>query len=159
MTVKNYSQFPAAGPLTGTELIPLWQGGVTKQTPLNTIVNSAILVAPSGDVTGVLDTANFIAAYLAAIANPTLAAQGGAYAIYHTIKIAAGEYYINAPYAMMNATHGTPPAVKLTGLVFEGQGSEITVINYNPSVSGPLCQNQRILNLQFKGFTFYGNDA
>jgi hypothetical protein len=102
------------------------------------------------------DTANLTAAYNGAVASPVVDPDGSSYAGYVVIVLGPGVFQINAALAMMNATS---PTVKYSGLIFQGQGSGITWIVYNPATSGPLCRNQRILNLQFKGITFYGEDS
>jgi hypothetical protein len=57
MAIKRYSDFPAAVlPLGGTELVPLMQGGVTVQTPLQNLPGSPF-------ITGITTSTALIATY------------------------------------------------------------------------------------------------
>jgi hypothetical protein len=117
-------------------------------TPLN----------PSGDTSGVIDTAALLSAYQLAISAPAVEPGGSAFGGYAVIAFNAGIFYINAPYTMMSGlTHG--PTVKMAGLKFKGAGSDLTWIVYSPSTPGPLCYNRLIGNVQFEGITFYGNST
>src|ERR1700676_2506465 len=113
-------------------------------------------LAPSGDTTGAADPANLQAAYaLAAAGSRTVT--GLSDPVGSTmINFSAGTFYINAAQAMMTST---VPTAKIAGLVFQGAGSDLTVISYSPATSGPLCLNERWLDVQWKGITFYCTDA
>jgi len=55
--IKNYSQFPAAGPITGTEIVPIMQGGVTKQT------TATAIAGVSAFIPGTFTSAQILATY------------------------------------------------------------------------------------------------
>jgi hypothetical protein len=184
---QNISQFPSATPIVGSELIPVMQNGITSQstaaaitlsnttsisslTSITTANSNAIIalqhassggiysttLAPSNDASGNTDTTNLIAAYNLAISNPVLVPGNADYSGYGVISFLPGIYYINQSYAMMNASLTT---LKMAGMIYRGAGSDVTVLVYTPSASGPLLQNQTFLNVQFYGFTFRGNDV
>jgi len=113
-------------------------------------------LTPSGDTSGAADTANMKAAYvLAAVGSRTVTGESDQIGT-TTINLGHGTFYINAAQAMMSSS---VPTVKVSGLVFKGAGSDLTIVVYTPSTSGPLCLNQRWLNVQFEGITFFGNDV
>jgi hypothetical protein len=115
-------------------------------------------LSASGDISGITDTAAFIAAYNLAISNPLIEPGGSAFGGYAVIALNGGIFYINQAYAMMpGITKG--PTVKMSGLKFKGAGSSLTWIVYTPSTPGPLCYNRLIGNVQFEGITFFGNST
>jgi hypothetical protein len=110
----------------------------------------------SGDTSGATDTANLRAAYaLAAVGGRTVTGESDPLGTV-IISLGNGTFYVNAALAMMSPSS---PTTKINGLVFRGGGSSLTTVVYSPSTSGPLCLNQRWLNVQFHGITFLGNDA
>lgn len=115
-------------------------------------------LSPSGDATGVADTAAFIAAYNLAVSHPVIEPGGSAFGGYAVIALNGGIFYLNQPYAMMpGLTQG--PALKMGGLKFVGAGSDLTWVVYTPSTPGPLCYDRLIGNVQFEGISFFGNSA
>jgi hypothetical protein len=113
---------------------------------------------PSGDTSGVTDTAAFISAYNLAVSAPATLPGGGAFGGFAVIALNGGVFYINQAYAMMpGITKG--PTVKMSGLKFRGAGSDLTWIVYTPATPGPLCYNRLIGNVQFEGITFFGNST
>jgi len=156
MTTKNYSQFPAASALTGAELVPLWQGGVTKQTPLSSLLGQgSITLYPSGDTTGATDTAAFQAAYAAAVAGIVTVAWSSNRVGTVSIRLGAGIFYINAAGAMMT----TGISANTAGLRFVGAGAFVTTIRYIPTVSGALCTNSYWQGVSFEGMSFSCSDS
>lgn len=110
----------------------------------------------SGDTSGAADTANLQAAYaLAAVGSRTVTGESDPLGSV-TIRLGSGTFYVNAARALMSPSS---PLAKISGLVIRGEGSSLTTVVYSPSTSGPLCLNQRWLNVQFHGITFLGNDA
>jgi hypothetical protein len=113
---------------------------------------------PSGDTSGVTDTAAFISAYNLAVSNPLVQPGGGGFGGYAVIALNGGIFYINQAYAMMpGLTKG--PTVKMSGLKFKGAGQDITWVVYTPATPGPLCYNRLIGNVQFEGISFFGNST
>ncbi|MEO7205662.1 MAG: hypothetical protein ABI145_02480 [Steroidobacteraceae bacterium] len=115
-----------------------------------------VYLTASGDTSGATDTANFKAAYtLATIGGRTVTGESDPSGTV-TIRFGYGTFYITAAQAMMSSA---APTGKIAGLIFKGEGSNLTTISYTPASSGPLCLNQRWLLVRFEGFTFLGNDA
>jgi hypothetical protein len=133
---------------------PTGPGGGGSGSNLLGILGSAI--SPSGDTSGVTDTAAFISAYNLAVSNPLIQPDAGTFGGFAIIALNGGVFYINQSYAMMpGLTKG--PTVKMSGLKFRGAGQNLTWIVYAPSTPGPLCYNRFIGNVEFEGITFYGS--
>jgi len=115
---------------------------------------AVITLSPTGSAA--TDTANLQNAYATAASSARTVTGISDPCGTVTIQFAAGTFFINAAQAMMTSTS---PTGKITGLVFEGAGSDLTVISYTPATSGPLCLNERWLNIRWRGITFLGNDA
>lgn len=99
-----------------------------------------VYLTASGDISGVTDTANFKAAYtLATVGGRTVTGESDPSGTV-TLRFGYGTFYINAAQAMMSST---APAGKIAGLIFKGEGSNLTTISYTPASSGPLCLNER----------------
>jgi hypothetical protein len=142
---------PGGGP-TG----PTGPSGGGSSNNLLGVLGTAL--TPSGDTSGVTDTAAFISAYNLAVSNPLLEPDGNAFGGYAVIALNGGVFYINQAYAMMpGLTKG--PTVKMWGLKFRGAGQGLTWIVYTPATPGPLCYNRLIGNVQFEGINFFGNSA
>lgn len=125
--MTKISELPAATlPLTGTELVPLVQDAVTKQTSLNEVVGphsiERLVVVPSGLVgNGVADETDAISAAVADVA-----ATGG------TVFLPAGRYLIRRPIFL-------PSKVTL-----RGAGIGVTTITKPPSVKSLLTVNAAV---------------
>jgi hypothetical protein len=161
MANENFSQLNPATAPTGTEIVPLMQGGVTLRSTVNAFTGHAsgnsvlgTMLLPTN--VAVTDTAAMLAAYSLAISNPLVDPTGGSFGGYAVINLGAGIFNINAAYSMMAGLTG--PSQKLSGLKFKGQGSGVTWVKYSPTTSGPLCCNRWIGNVQFEGISFWGTD-
>lgn len=143
---QNYSQFNPAGALTGTEIMPLMQGGVTLRSTsagVQTFIRNqgtfSSPLAPTG--VAATDTANLIAAINLA-ASSARALIGASDPIgTAVIYFAPGTFTVNSANALMGPT---TLSAKLRGLKMVGCGGVgQTALVFTPSVAGPMMTNQR----------------
>jgi len=158
MTNQKYSDFPLAPALQGNETVPLQTpGGVTsRRSALDYMfpIVGDISCKPSGDTSGVTDTANMLAYWAAAAANTRTSA--GLSALVGTTlgQLHSGDYWVNS-----SILDGSTPNPKSESCMFVGRGMGATAIHYTPTVPGtPFIRNKRWLNLMFRDITFVGND-
>lgn len=159
MANVNIDGLPVAGTITGAELLEMEQVGVNSQVTAATLLATSAAIRggtfssyipPSGDTTGVIDTAAFVAAdVLSGQGFRNVTGESDPFAFSHTL-LGSGTYYINAPQAFMNPAN---KVAKVRGRIFEGNGSNLTSIVYTGSGGVPLCQNQMYQNVQMYGMT------
>src|SRR5712671_3491021 len=116
------------------------------------IVNRLSLQA-TGDVTGVLDSANAIAAEVAAVAALRTVTGFSAKCGTVLIELESGDYYLNAN-ALLG---GGGLASKGWGIRFVGRGQEQTVLHLL-GTGGAMCVNKYWLQPQFDDMSLYSAD-